>query len=66
MRLFIGLDVSLEKTAICAVSAHGEIIKEAEAVSEPEALARWLGDLNGSLRQSALRPAPCHNGCILD
>jgi hypothetical protein len=29
MRLFVGLDVSLEKTAICVVSEHGKIVKEA-------------------------------------
>lgn len=58
MRLFIGLDVSLEKTAICVVSAHGEIIKEAEAASEPEALARWLSDLDGSIAAIGLEAGP--------
>jgi hypothetical protein len=29
MRLFVGLDVSLAKTAICVVSEHGKIVKEA-------------------------------------
>ena len=28
MRLFIGLDVSLAKTAICVVSEHGKIVRE--------------------------------------
>lgn len=36
MRLFVGLDVSLAKTAICVISEHGKIIVEAEAASEPE------------------------------
>ena len=27
MKLFIGLDVSLEKTAICVISEHGKIVK---------------------------------------
>lgn len=30
MKLFVGLDVSLEKTAICVISEHGEIVKEAQ------------------------------------
>lgn len=42
MRLFVGLDVSLEKTAICMISEHGKIVKEAQAASESEALLRWL------------------------
>ena len=42
MRLFIGLDVSLEKTSICVISEHGKIVKEGQAVSEPEALVRWV------------------------
>lgn len=38
MRRFIGLDVSLAKTAICVISEHGQIVKEAQVASEPEAL----------------------------
>ncbi len=30
MKLFVGLDVSLEKTAICVISEHGKIVKEAQ------------------------------------
>ena len=42
MKLFVGLDVSLEKTAICVVSEHGKIVKEVQVASEPEALLRWI------------------------
>lgn len=35
IRLSIGLDVSLTKTAICVVSGHGKIVREAEVASEP-------------------------------
>lgn len=38
MKLFVGLDVSLEKTAICVISEHGKIVKEAQVASEPDAL----------------------------
>jgi predicted NBD/HSP70 family sugar kinase len=40
MKLFVGLDVSLEKTAICVISKHQKIVREAQAESEPEALTR--------------------------
>ena len=33
MKLFVGLDVSLEKTAICVISEHGKIVKEAQVAS---------------------------------
>ena len=41
MGLFVGLDVSLAKTAICGISEHGRILKEARVASEPEELLRW-------------------------
>lgn len=28
MKLFIGLDVSLAKTAVCVINEHGKIVKE--------------------------------------
>lgn len=58
MKLYIGLDVSLEKTAICVISGHGEIIKEAEAASDPEVLARWLGGLDGGIAAVGLEAGP--------
>jgi len=50
MKLFVGMDGSLAKTAIRASGEHGEIVEEAEAASEPEVLVRW--------------PGLCRNGCI--
>ena len=58
MKLFVGLDVSLEKTAICVVSEHGKIVREAQAASEPEALARWIGDLDGTIAAVGLEAGP--------
>lgn len=58
MKLFVGLDVSLEKTAICVVSEHGKIEREAQAASEPEALTRWMGDLDGTIAAIGLEAGP--------
>lgn len=58
MRLFVGLDVSLTKTAICVISEHGKVIKEAEVPSEPEALSRWLANLEGSVAAIGLEAGP--------
>jgi predicted NBD/HSP70 family sugar kinase len=51
MKLFVGLDVSLEKTAICVISEHGKIVKEPQAASEPEALLRWISDQDGTIAE---------------
>jgi transposase len=37
MKLFIGLDVSLAKTAICVVSEHGKIVQEVLSLGCPRA-----------------------------
>ena len=58
MRLFVGLDVSLAKTAICVVSEHGKIVKEAQVVSEPEALARWTREPEGRIASIGLEAGP--------
>ncbi|GAA0311377.1 hypothetical protein GCM10008966_34780 [Rhodovulum strictum] len=58
MKLFVGLDVSLETTAICVVSEHGKIVKEAHAASEPEALIRWIRELDGTIAAIGLEAGP--------
>lgn len=50
MRTFVALDVSLEKTAICIMSADGRLVAELTAPSDPEAIAAELG------RQEAVGP----------
>jgi hypothetical protein len=42
MRYFAGLDVSLEETSICIVDETGRIVKEARALSDPQALCEAL------------------------
>jgi transposase len=58
MRLFVGLDVSLAKTAICVVSEHGKILKEAQVVSEPEELVRWTREQDGTIAAIGLETGP--------
>ena len=58
MEMYIGLDVSLASTAICAVSAHGKVIKETTAASEPEELVRALRSLPGTVVGVALEAGP--------
>ena len=45
MKYYIGLDVSLATTAICAVDENGAIIKEGVAASDPDEIANWLEQL---------------------
>lgn len=58
MKLFVGLDVSLEKTAMCVISEHGKIVREAQAASAPEALTRWMRELDGSIAVVGLEAGP--------
>jgi len=40
------------------VSEHGQIVKEAETESEPEALARWIDELDGNIAAIGLEAGP--------
>ncbi len=58
MKLFIGLDVSLAKTAVCVLDEHGRIVREAETSSDPEALARFAKDQPGEIAAIGLEAGP--------
>jgi len=45
MKYYVGLDVSLATTAICAVDENGAIIREGVAASDPDEIANWLEQL---------------------
>lgn len=54
MTYFAGLDVSLEESAICVVDESGQIVKEARAQSEPEALSEALREVDLPLARIGL------------
>ncbi|WP_406736276.1 IS110 family transposase [Thioclava sp. GXIMD4215] len=58
MEVYIGLDVSLISTAICVVTAHGKVVKETTAASEPEELASVLRSLAGNPVAVGLEAGP--------
>ena len=55
MNYFVGLDVSLKRTAICVVDRDGNIVREGAADTEPETLVAWLKD-TGLTFQRIARP----------
>ena len=49
MKLFVGLDISLNKTAVCVMDDAGTVVFEGNVLSDPEdlitRLARWRADI---------------------
>jgi transposase len=58
MTYYVGLDVSLEETAICIVDAVGKIYREGKAESDPEAIAIWLGSAAEPYERVGLEAGP--------
>lgn len=58
MEYFAGIDVSLELSSVCVVDATGKIIREAKVASEPEALARFFGELGFPVVRIGLEAGP--------
>jgi len=58
MRLFAGLDVSLETTAICVIDQDGKIVQEAVASTDAEAIADVLERYRADLERVGLEAAP--------
>ena len=62
MTLYVALDVSLEKTAVCVMDAEGTPIIERAVPSEAAALAELLSTLPIDRHGSAWKPARYRNG----
>ena len=58
MNVFIGLDVSLASTAICAVSESGQILRALSADSDPEPLVHALREIDGTIVGVGLEAGP--------
>jgi transposase len=59
MNYFVGLDVSLKKTAICVVDEGGQVVREGEAESEPKSLAAWLKEVGATFTRVGLEAGQC-------
>ena len=52
MEFFSGLDVSMERTAICVVDDKGEVQMQTEVVTDPDAIAAALKPFLPRLRRA--------------
>jgi transposase len=68
MAYYIGLDVSLECTAICVLDDTGDIVCERSALSEPDDIGRCLAGLPDEIRRVGLEAGPLapwlYNGLV--
>jgi transposase len=58
MRVFIGLDVSLAKTAVCVVDCDGEVLWQGKVPSEPEPLVKRLAEWSGVIDLVGIEACP--------
>ncbi len=58
MKNYIGIDVSLESSAVCVVDAKGKIVKEAKVCSDPEALVSYIRGLGLPIDRIGLEAGP--------
>jgi transposase len=54
----VGLDVSLDESAICIVDDAGDILKEGKAETEPEAIATSLNSVEVPIERLGLEAGP--------
>src|SRR3979411_2475164 len=55
---YAGIDVSLEYSSVCVVTARGKIVREGKVLSEPDALINWFGSLGLELSRVGLEAGP--------
>jgi transposase len=61
MGVFIGLDVSLNKTAVCVVDRDGVVLWQGKVPSEPGPLVTRLAEWSSVINLAGIR---CRNGRI--
>ena len=63
MEYFVGLDVSIEETAVCVVDDKGTVAHSGAVATDPERSRRCCGPMPGGCAGWAMRLAPCRHGC---
>ena len=58
MGVFIGLDVSLAKTAVCVVDRDGAVLWQGKVKSEPEPLIARLAEWSGKIDLAGIEACP--------
>ena len=58
MEIFVGLDVSLASTSVCAIGANGKAVNEAKVPSDPGSLAGHMRGLSGNIVAVGLEAGP--------
>ena len=58
MEHYIGIDVSLELSSVCVLDAAGAVMREAKVLSEPEALVRFIAELDVPIASVGLEAGP--------
>ena len=62
MAHYAGIDVSLEQSSVCVVDGTGRVVREVKVPSEPEALARFFGQLGMVVTRIGLEAGPLMPG----
>src|SRR2546423_10851090 len=58
MGVFIGLDVSLSKTAVCVVDREGAVLWQGKVPSEPGPLIKRLAEWHGMIELAGIEACP--------
>jgi transposase len=58
MDVFIGLDVSLNKTSVCVVDREGVVLWQGKVASEPGPLTARLSEWSGTIALAGIEACP--------
>jgi transposase len=62
MKQYVGLDVSLEQTAVCIVDEHGKALWRGKCPSTPEAIAALINAKAPHVERIGLESGRCRHG----